>query len=242
MNRSKYHEEKPIYLRIAEIIGNDIMHEYEHGMLLPSELILAQRFGVNRHTVRRAVDELIIAGLVERRHGTGVIVLDAAIDYRLGSRARFTENLSKLGHETGTKIVRKQLMSACGGIARRLNLPDGDEVIWIETARYVDDRPFCLISHFLARARCSLVWEDYKEGSLHRFVAEAHGIELVRTESTISTMLPRSEDARLLGIGRHQPILRVKTTNCERKTLLPIEYGLTRFRGDRVQLSIDFPA
>jgi DNA-binding GntR family transcriptional regulator len=44
------------------------------GERLPSEAQLAQRFGVNRHTVRRALAALAEDGLVQARRGAGVFV------------------------------------------------------------------------------------------------------------------------------------------------------------------------
>ena len=63
---------------------------------MPSENELAGRFGVNRHTVRRAVEDLIAAGLLERRHGVGTFVLDAPADYLLARGTRFTETFESL--------------------------------------------------------------------------------------------------------------------------------------------------
>lgn len=54
------------------------------GECLPSGGELAKRYGVSRHTLRRAVDELVDSGLVERRHGKGVYVLDTYLDYQIG--------------------------------------------------------------------------------------------------------------------------------------------------------------
>jgi GntR family transcriptional regulator, phosphonate transport system regulatory protein len=65
-----------LYIQIARQLEQEVATGYGPGDCLPAEGLLAVRFGVNRHTLRRAIDELVEAGLLERRHGRGVFVLD----------------------------------------------------------------------------------------------------------------------------------------------------------------------
>ena len=79
-----------LYAQIARRLEQDIVSSYSPGDSLPAEAILALRFGVNRHTLRRAIDELVDSGLLERHHGRGVFVLDSQFDYRLGAGTGLT--------------------------------------------------------------------------------------------------------------------------------------------------------
>ena len=50
----------PIYLQLREIIRNKIEDgEYMPGTAIPSENKLAETFGINRVTIRNAVDALV---------------------------------------------------------------------------------------------------------------------------------------------------------------------------------------
>ncbi len=74
--------------------------------ILPAEQQLAARFEVNRHTLRRAIDQLVERGWVQRRRGVGVLVLMRPIDYPLNARARFSQNLLEQGsHPTSEKLL-----------------------------------------------------------------------------------------------------------------------------------------
>ncbi|MDD5706324.1 MAG: substrate-binding domain-containing protein [Kiritimatiellae bacterium] len=68
----------PIYRTIASSLREEIATRYEPGELLPSENALAERFHVNRLTLRQAVELLERDGLVrrERGRGRGTVVLD----------------------------------------------------------------------------------------------------------------------------------------------------------------------
>ena len=49
------HIGETVYSQIARSLEDDIQRFYKAGDFLPSEQELAIRFGVNRHTVRRAI-------------------------------------------------------------------------------------------------------------------------------------------------------------------------------------------
>lgn len=228
-----------LYAQIARRLEQEITHLYKAGEALPPESELAGRFGVNRHTLRRAVDELVAAGMLERRHGRGVFVIDNPLDYKLAAGTRFTETLSALGKSTDSKVIRKLIVPASGRIGERLALAHGEPTIWIETLRLAEDYPLCVISHFLPAGRYRRVFDEYTGGSLHRFLEMHFGCALRRTESQVTALLPQGDDARLLGIAHNRPVLRVKSLNVESRDNTPVEYALTRFRADRIQLHIN---
>ena len=76
-----YEDEKlsyrtPIYLQLREIIRNRIEEgEYLPGTAIPSENKLAETYGINRLTVRNAVDTLVNEGVLQRVQGKGVFVV-----------------------------------------------------------------------------------------------------------------------------------------------------------------------
>jgi GntR family phosphonate transport system transcriptional regulator len=228
-----------LYAQIAKQLEQEVLSRYAPGDGLPSEADLAQRFGVNRHTLRRAVDELVDAGLLERRHGLGIFVLDTQLDYQIGRTTRFTENLAALGLMTENRIVRSQTVAAIPRVAQRLGIPEGDAVHWIDTLRLADDRPLCLISHFVPAAAFPDLLERFEGGSLHGLLAASYGCRLRRTESLVTAMLPQGDDARLLGMPQNRPVLRVKSVNVDDRDATPVEYAITRFRADRIQLRIN---
>ena len=85
------------YQEIAALLEQDLRQHYQCGDYLPAEHQLAERYEVNRHTLRRAIDELVVRGWVQRRQGVGVLVLIRPFDYPLHSQARFSQNLLEQG-------------------------------------------------------------------------------------------------------------------------------------------------
>ncbi|MBY0573600.1 MAG: phosphonate metabolism transcriptional regulator PhnF [Undibacterium sp.] len=227
-----------VYLQVRRQLESEIRAKHKPNDVLPSEVVLAERFGVNRHTLRRAVDGLVADGWVERRHGHGSFVLGEPINYKISQRTRFTENFAALGKKTESIVIRKIRIDANGGIAKQLALDAGEPVIWIETLRCVEQQPFCVISHYLPANLVPGLMYDYQGGSLHHFLEHNYGLRLQRSESLISSSLPQGDDARYLCMPAHSPILRVKSVNLIEDSSTPLEYTITRFRADNMQLRI----
>jgi GntR family phosphonate transport system transcriptional regulator len=229
----------PLYRQISATLLDEIQANYEPGDYLPPEQLLAERFGVNRHTVRRAIDELVKDGALERYRGRGTIILDARIDYPIRKNSRFTDTLAAQGHGPTSRVLYKDLIPATGGVARRLEVSDGTEVVWVETLRSVDGRALGISAHFLPQPYADTVWSGYETGSLHQFLEQEHGLLLRRAYSLITAVLPEEEDARRLQMSRRQPVLRMKTVNVSLDTAVPVEYAVSRTRADAVQVRVD---
>lgn len=229
----------PLYWRIARSLEADIHAHFSAGDWLPSELELATRFGVNRHTLRRAIDDLVAAGLVERRAGKGVYVLNAYLDYTISRGTRFTETVQALGHTSETDLLFTRQLPASRRIAQHLSLAEGAPVIWIESLRTSDEIPLCLISHYLPADLFTGLPVSYTGGSLHQFLVSEYACQLRRTESLITAVMPMGQDSRHLLTPRNRPLLRVKSVNVCTVRQRPVEYSITRFRSDRIQLRIN---
>lgn len=227
-----------VYIQISRSLEHDIKCYYKAGDFLPSEHVLAKRFSVNRHTLRRGIDELVNMGVVERCHGRGTMVLEPPLDYTIAQNTRFTECLESQGKTTDSKVIRKLVAPAQQGVSRRLNIPEGEPVIWIETLRRVNRVPFCVISHFLPQKGYEAIENDYSKGSLHQFLQDRLHINVKRTESYITAVLPMGDDAQRLNMPQNAPVLRVKSLNVNVSNDQPVEYAVTRFRADRIQLGV----
>lgn len=113
-----------VWRQIGESLADDIRNKlYTAGEQLPSEPELAAKFSVNRHTIRRAMGELEQSGLVRIEQGRGTFVQEHAIDYAIGKRTRFSENLRSqgmLGHleALGSQTLRAAEIAKHLGLAR----------------------------------------------------------------------------------------------------------------------------
>lgn len=139
------------YQEIAAKLEQELRQHYRCGDYLPAEQQLAARFEVNRHTLRRAIDQLVEKGWVQRRQGVGVLVLMRPFDYPLNAQARFSQNLLDQGsHPTSEKLL-SVLRPASGHVADALGITEGENVIHLRTLRRaLFNRPLLCGPHPLA--------------------------------------------------------------------------------------------
>ncbi|XPE24750.1 phosphonate metabolism transcriptional regulator PhnF [Shigella sonnei] len=156
-----------------------------------AEQQLAARFEVNRHTLRRAIDQLVEKGWVQRRQGVGVLVLDAPSITRSTPRRCFSQNLLDQGsHPTSEKLLSAP-RPASGHVADALGDNRGENVIHLRTLRRVNGVALCLIDHDFADLTLWPTLQRFDSGSLHDFLREQTGITLRRSQTRISARAPR---------------------------------------------------
>ena len=120
-----------LWKQIADQIKGDISKNILiPGGKLPTEILLAQQFNVNRHTIRRSIAELVEEGLLKVEQGRGTFVVEHLVDYQLGRRTRFTETVRKQNKNPIAKTLSIATISADRDIAGSLNdLPIGRSLI-----------------------------------------------------------------------------------------------------------------
>ncbi|HBO7426181.1 MULTISPECIES: phosphonate metabolism transcriptional regulator PhnF [Pseudomonas aeruginosa group] len=227
-------QSEPLYRELAERLRQELL-AYRPGDYLPGEIQLAQRFAVNRHTLRRALDELVLEGRVLRRQGKGTQVLEAPTIYPMGAANAYTESLSAQGHRVEARLLEARQRPAGVIEATHLGLGEGGRVLELTTLRHLDGQPVSLIRHCYA-VSCRELLADYQGGSLRRYLAD-RGLPLTRTYSLIGARLPNREEAARLLMPRHAPLLTVLTLSRDRAGQ-PVELAQSISRADRFQYQV----
>lgn len=229
---------QPIYKQLAYALEEMICKDYQPGDYLPSENDLAIRFHVNRHTIRRAMDDLVAAGFVLRKQGKGAMVINNQIEYTL-SQGKFTATLDKLRKSSSSEVLKSDVIPCNSKVANYLGIEEGQPVIVIETLRWVDDQPMSLITHFLNPQYVPSIDSLYQGGSLHDCIEEHFGLSLIRTSALISAVMPDHDDAFHLKSSLTKPLLKVKSFNgLEDQPEILIEVSVSRSRSDRFQVKV----
>jgi len=219
----------------AEIAGGAL----PPGARLPTEQMLAERFHVNRHTVRRALAELVQRGLVRVEQGRGAFVQEDVIDYALGKRTRFTENILRRGREPGGALLEAREMPASEAAARALEIAAGTPVVSLLTLREADGLPLSLSRHCFPAERFAGIGEAYRElGSLTRALARFGVADYTRRWTRLTARLPSAEEARHLRQPPTVPVLESEAVNADARGR-PIEYGVAAFAGNRVHIVVE---
>ncbi|KJS75015.1 MULTISPECIES: phosphonate metabolism transcriptional regulator PhnF [Stutzerimonas stutzeri subgroup] len=225
---------EPLYLELAQVLRGELRH-YRIGDFLPGEMQLARRFAVNRHTLRRAVDELVQEGRLLRRQGKGTQVLRRPLVYPLQADSAYSDALAALGVRTEARLLARRQLSASAEEARHLQLAEGAALIELSTLRLLDGEPVSLIRHRYCASHAERL-ADYQGGSLRRYLGE-RGLPLTRRFSLIGARLADRDEAAQLLMPLRMPLLSVFTLSCD-ATGQPVEIALSASRSDRFQYQV----
>ncbi|MGQ4878288.1 phosphonate metabolism transcriptional regulator PhnF [Billgrantia sp. LNSP4103-1] len=229
----------PRYREMADTLAREIRSDYTPGELLPAESALAQRFGVNRHTVRRALDELVAAGMVTRHQGRGTQVVDRRLDYAINAASKVTHNLANLGIATQTACLAQGLQVPPEAIAQRFGLRPGAPLLCVDTLRRVDGAPLMLLRHWFDAERVPGWERRYRGGSTRAVLDQYYGLQLSRRRVRIEADSATRDDTRQLQCPLNAPLLLLTSDNVDRDGTL-VEISISRARADRFAYHIDF--
>lgn len=227
-----------IWLQIERALADDILGGRLTGRLA-NELALADRFGVNRHTVRQAVKALAERGLVEVLHGRGTFVREEAIDYALGRRSRFAHSLARARRVGSSRLTRDVELVPGTDVLDLLQLPAGSRVVQVDSLDVVDDKVVGVCTQFFPLPRFAGIAQVYRElGKTHLALARL-GVEgFERRLGRVSAKLPERAVARQLMQPAATPILYVESVYVDAAGR-PIEYGISRFNSEMVQVIVE---
>ncbi|MEM6426683.1 MAG: phosphonate metabolism transcriptional regulator PhnF [Cyanobacteria bacterium P01_H01_bin.119] len=230
----------PLYLQIAGELRRNIQESvFKVGDRLPPETELSQRFGVNRHTLRRAVEVLRQEGIIDIERGRGTFVMATPITVPLGKRVRYNEALKAQSLVPQWQILKGLELNADIKLAQRLEIAVGDPVILFERLSQVDDMPISLASSYFPGQRLpNLLHHCQTYRSVSKLLAQEYNCDHIRRSTRLSARSARAQDARLLKMPATTPILLSESINVDQAGIV-IEYGVTRFRGDRMELVIE---
>lgn len=183
---------------------------YAAGATLPGEQELARRFNVSRITVKRALNDLALAGYVRRLRGRGTIVTyGAAHPVVRGSFSTLMDSLAKMGVETEVELLSVAEIAASRAVSDLLNVPEGSAVQRAVRLRRLEGRPFSHLVTFVPMAIAARYAESDLATTPLLTLLERAGAVATDAEQTLTAVAASGEIADALQISRGAPLLHI---------------------------------
>jgi DNA-binding GntR family transcriptional regulator len=196
----------PLYFQVSQELERAIsIGTLEPGAKLPNEISLADRLGLSRPTMRRAIQELVDKGLLVRKRGVGTQVVHGEVTRPVELSSLF-DDLKRNGRTPTTKLLSCELVPADDRIATELDLPDHRSVLHLRRLRFSNGEPLAILENFLPEFLKDIADEDLESNGLYRLM-RARGVNLRVAKQRIGARAGTAEECELLGEKRNSPLL-----------------------------------
>jgi DNA-binding GntR family transcriptional regulator len=189
------------YKIIADNLRADIKRgTYPVGGLLPSEVVLGERFNIGRHTIRDALRILVDDGLLSRRPGGGTTVLAATRQRTFSQTITSFDDWFSYPDDTLRKNLSATYISADEQLSAMIRCPFGAPWFHIRAVRVARgaSTPLSLIDIYLLPKLAQIhKLPGHERVPLHQQV-EQHCGELI--ESVEVDILARTASSELCSI------------------------------------------
>ena len=170
-----------IELALAQDISAGVL---QAGARLPNEAEVAARFGVHRHTARRALATLAQKGAVRIRRGLGTFVEPGVLSYPISERTRFTATLQQQNRAAAHELLDALDEPADAEVAEALDLAPGEPVTLLRTLSLADGVPVSAGATWFPAVRFPGVAALYRELRSVTALFERFGLADYRRHST----------------------------------------------------------
>lgn len=212
----------------------------EFAERLPPEMALAERFGVNRHTVRGAIAALVQEGVLRAEQGRGTFIeRKQRLAYPIGVRTRFSEGLQGQTKDRRGILLTHALEPADQRTSEALGLAQGAMVTRLETLSEADGRPVSRATSFFEALRFPGIEKAYAESGSITAALKSFGIsDYFRHSTLISARHASDADLADLRLSPGAIVLVTTYANVDPDGV-PVQFSETRFAADLVELSVN---
>lgn len=228
---------QPAYQQLRDALERAIRGgAYPPGSALPSERELGERLGLSRMTVRRALEELVQANVIEQRRGSGTFVRGRRVEQPTDVLLGYTEEARLLGFRPGSVLFDARLVPADEAVASALRVEPGTPVLRLNRLRTADDEPLAVQASHLPPPYHELSIDELKRAtSLYQALRAQFGLEPAGAEQSIAARMPTEQEQEMLAIDAGTPVLALERTTFDAEGR-PFEYVVSAYRSDRYRV------
>ncbi|RTL64885.1 MAG: GntR family transcriptional regulator [Pseudonocardiaceae bacterium] len=221
--------------RVRDLLRAAIVHEEFPAGALPGETELMLSFSASRQVVRDALAMLRDEGLVKRVQGTGTFAVASKVRHSFTHLHGPEPERERVSH----RILSASCEVAAPRVAERLGIERGGQVGVVEYLTVLGDEPYYCATAYVPtelhavveRARTVDEWYALYEMAGFEFGVADQAVEAILADELVAELLDVAPGAPLMLFER---MLRDSYGR-------PLEYAISRVRGDRLTLMAQLP-
>lgn len=239
-------------MAVWQQIRETLIEEIDKGVLapgarLPPDQDLASLFGVNRHTVRRALSHLQSEGLLRSERGKGTFVVDDVISFRMAERTYFEEHLQRENKVANRTILSVAEVFASETVGKALQIEPGAPTLYVKSLGEVEEIPVYSVQMYFPSGRLPGIVKAFRtiDGKPSDRISTTAMLRKVgmkntkRRDARIRTRLPTAPEAQELRMSRNEPVFVTETVHVDGKAQ-PVFLARSCYCGSRIEFVFDF--
>lgn len=199
------------------------------GSRLDNEIALAAQLNLSRPTMRKAMDELVRAGLLVRKRGVGTQVVSSQVSRPLELSSLF-DDLSRSGSKPTTEVLSFSHIDADDATREALQLLAGSKVYHFTRLRKVGGKPLALMENWV-RDDITAIDEDALRAKGLYSILRSAGVNFRLANQRIGAVIANSYQAPLLDTEAGSALVTMERTAVD-DTGRTVEKGHHVYRGD----------
>ena len=157
----------PLYHQLAEQLSAAIARgDLQPGDAFENEVAMADRLGLSRPTVRRAIQELVAQGLLLRRRGLGTRVAGRQIHRRAELTSLYDDLRREGSGDPHTEVLAHEIVTD-DVAAAAMGLPLDTPLLRLLRLRRDGDRPLAILQNWLPPAYSDITREQLESDGLY---------------------------------------------------------------------------
>lgn len=200
------------YKRIEnDIMDKIISQQYKMDDFIPTECQLAKEYGVSRLTVRRAMDNLVIKGMLKRTPGLGTsVIYSASINVDTCVKG-FTQHMVEQGKEVETSVKSFSITKANKHIASMLGVDIGTDIYSFERIRCADKKVYLFEESYVPVEPYPDLSIQHLKGSKFIYLQNKETVTIHHQRQFVKPLVSDDYLSDILGIPVGTPMLAVES-------------------------------
>lgn len=204
------------YKKIAQDLAQKIESEqYPGGTKLPLESELCEMYQVSRITIKKATDQLVQLGLINKRRGSGSFVKELTnvetATAAINEQVTFTGFTRQFANRKVTSLVNEfKIIPASREVAEKLNLTEEDFVYYICRTRLLDNVP-CVVEYtYMPIDVIPGVSLRVLNSSIYEYILNTLHLKPQSAHRSIRALLASPEEQEYFHINKAFPVLEIE--------------------------------
>ncbi len=231
----------PKYLQIYDWLHSLVQRKrIKVGEMLPPETELASRFGVHRMTVRKALNKMVVEGMIVREQGKGTFLVSDSpgeLVYNLEVSTGFYADMQRYGVNPSMQLLRAEVVPADEQTRRILDLGSEGRVIALQYVFFGNEEPVMFEECYLPYPEFHDLLAFDLNQLRYPLMKEHYNIVPSQANQSFSAVLATERQQSLFGALSPLPCLLLECTMFDAAGV-PIDHGTYLYRGDRYKFNL----